>query len=226
MTFMSNNLELTMTLNLEIAFLSTFVMKREFLKTFPILAHLNKNGVAEWKNRILKEAARTMLSGSVFSKQYWIEAVTTTCYTQNRSTIVKRHLKTPYEIFYGRLPNISFLHVFGCPVYIHNHKDYLGKFDEKADDGYFLGYSLVSKAFRLMISPLLNQKDIHLMKIFITLNLLKGAVMLTRAMIKELSDASTHECLFVDFISEKESKKVSEALKYLGWADAMQEALN
>ncbi|GJY14775.1 putative reverse transcriptase domain-containing protein [Tanacetum coccineum] len=34
-------------------------------------------------------------------------------------------------------------------VFIHNHKDHLGKFDEKADDGYFLGYSLVSKAFRV-----------------------------------------------------------------------------
>ncbi|GJV36362.1 hypothetical protein Tco_1408839 [Tanacetum coccineum] len=33
--------------------------------------------------------------------------------------------------------------------YIHNHKDYLGKFDEKTNDGYFLGYSLVSKAFRV-----------------------------------------------------------------------------
>ncbi|GKG03999.1 hypothetical protein Tco_0314386, partial [Tanacetum coccineum] len=29
------------------------------------------------------------------------------------------------------------------------HKDYLGKFDGKADDGYFLGYSLVSKSFRV-----------------------------------------------------------------------------
>ncbi|GJX36463.1 zinc finger, CCHC-type containing protein [Tanacetum coccineum] len=36
-----------------------------------------------------------------------------------------------------------------CNVYIHNHKDHLGKFDEKADDGYLLGYSLVSKAFRV-----------------------------------------------------------------------------
>nr|GEV33769.1 retrovirus-related Pol polyprotein from transposon TNT 1-94 [Tanacetum cinerariifolium]GEV35278.1 retrovirus-related Pol polyprotein from transposon TNT 1-94 [Tanacetum cinerariifolium] len=34
-------------------------------------------------------------------------------------------------------------------VYIHNHKDYLGKFDEKVNDGYFLGYSLVSKAFKV-----------------------------------------------------------------------------
>ncbi|GKE52373.1 retrovirus-related pol polyprotein from transposon TNT 1-94, partial [Tanacetum coccineum] len=90
-----------------------------------------------------------MLSRYVFSKQYWTEVVATACYTQNRSTIVKRHLKTPYEIFCGRILKIDFLHVFGCPVYIHNHKDYIGKFDEKADDGYFLGYSLVSKAFRV-----------------------------------------------------------------------------
>ncbi|GJT37935.1 retrovirus-related pol polyprotein from transposon TNT 1-94 [Tanacetum coccineum] len=108
-----------------------------------------QNGVAERKNRTLIEAARTMLLGSVFSKQYWTEVVGNACYTQNRSTIVKRHLKTPYEIFHKRIPNISFLHVFGCPVYIHNHKDHLGKFDEKANDGYLLGYSLVSKAFRV-----------------------------------------------------------------------------
>ncbi|GKC80056.1 retrovirus-related pol polyprotein from transposon TNT 1-94 [Tanacetum coccineum] len=48
-----------------------------------------------------------------------------------------------------RIPNIDFLFVFGCLVFIHNHKDHLGKFDEKANDGYFLGYSLVSKAFRV-----------------------------------------------------------------------------
>ncbi|GJQ95853.1 retrovirus-related pol polyprotein from transposon TNT 1-94 [Tanacetum coccineum] len=68
---------------------------------------------------------------------------------QNRSTIVKRHLKTSYESFRKRIPNINFLHVFGCPILIHNHKDHLGKFDEKDDDGYLLGYSLVSKAFRI-----------------------------------------------------------------------------
>nr|GEX63154.1 retrovirus-related Pol polyprotein from transposon TNT 1-94 [Tanacetum cinerariifolium] len=34
-------------------------------------------------------------------------------------------------------------------VYIYNHKDHLRKFDEKADDGYLLGYSLVSQEFRV-----------------------------------------------------------------------------
>ncbi|GJX22232.1 retrovirus-related pol polyprotein from transposon TNT 1-94 [Tanacetum coccineum] len=38
--------------------------------------------------------------------------------------------------------------------------------------------------------------------------------------------ASTHECLFVDFLSEEEPKKVSEALKHPGWVDAMQDELN
>lgn len=84
-----------------------------------------------------------MLNGLVLSKHFWTEAVKTACYTQNRSIIVKRHNKTPYEIFKGRIPDISYFHVFGCPMFIHNHKDHLGK-DAKADDGYFLGYTPLS----------------------------------------------------------------------------------
>ncbi|GKG10691.1 retrovirus-related pol polyprotein from transposon TNT 1-94, partial [Tanacetum coccineum] len=57
--------------------------------------------------------------------------------------------KTTYEMFGGRVPDISYFYVFGCPVHIHNHKDHLGKFDEKPDDGFFLGYSPVVKAFRV-----------------------------------------------------------------------------
>ncbi|GKD39474.1 retrovirus-related pol polyprotein from transposon TNT 1-94, partial [Tanacetum coccineum] len=49
--------------------------------------------------------------------------------------------------------------------------------------------------------------------------------MLTRAIAKELGAASAHECLFVDFLSEEEPKKVSEVLKHPGWVDAMQARL-
>ncbi|GJY60867.1 retrovirus-related pol polyprotein from transposon TNT 1-94 [Tanacetum coccineum] len=85
----------------------------------------------------------------ILSKHFWTEAVRIACYTQNRSIIVKRHDKTPYEIFRVRILNISYFIVLGCPVFIHNYKDHLGKFDAKADDGYFLGYSFVSKDFRV-----------------------------------------------------------------------------
>ncbi|GJV14773.1 retrovirus-related pol polyprotein from transposon TNT 1-94 [Tanacetum coccineum] len=44
------------------------------------------------------------------------------------------------------LPHVSYSKT---TCYIHNHKDHLGKFDENSDDGYLLGYSLVSKAFRV-----------------------------------------------------------------------------
>ncbi|GKA63215.1 retrovirus-related pol polyprotein from transposon TNT 1-94 [Tanacetum coccineum] len=108
-----------------------------------------QNGVAGRRNRTLIEAARTMLNSASLPKQFWGEAVNAACYTQNRSIIVKRDRKTSYEVFRGRAPDISYFHVFSCPVHIHNHKDYLGKFDEKADDGLFLGYSSVAKEFRV-----------------------------------------------------------------------------
>ncbi|GKB88241.1 retrovirus-related pol polyprotein from transposon TNT 1-94 [Tanacetum coccineum] len=95
-----------------------------------------QNGVAERRNKTLIEVARTMLNRSVLSKHFWIDAVRTAYYTQNKSIIVKRHDKTSYEIFRERIPYISYFHVFRCPVFIHNYKDHLGKFDAKADDEY------------------------------------------------------------------------------------------
>ncbi|GKF47983.1 retrovirus-related pol polyprotein from transposon TNT 1-94, partial [Tanacetum coccineum] len=108
-----------------------------------------QNGIAERRNRTLIKAARTMLNGSVLSKHFWTATVMIACYTQNRSIIVKRYDKTPYEIFRERNPDISYFYVFGCVMFIHNHKDHLGKFDANADDGYFQGYSFVSKSFRV-----------------------------------------------------------------------------
>ncbi|GKD29333.1 ribonuclease H-like domain-containing protein [Tanacetum coccineum] len=41
---------------------------------------------------------------------------------------------------------------FGCPVIILNTIDHLSKFDGKADEGLFVGYSINSKAFRVFNS--------------------------------------------------------------------------
>ncbi|GJV86466.1 retrovirus-related pol polyprotein from transposon TNT 1-94 [Tanacetum coccineum] len=110
---------------------------------------IEQNGVAEKRNKPLIEAARTMLNSARLPKQFWGESVNAACDTPNRSIIMKRHRKTTYEMLGGIAPDISYFYVFGCPVHIHNHKDHLGKFDEKPDDGFFLGYSPVVKAFRV-----------------------------------------------------------------------------
>ncbi|GKB55084.1 putative ribonuclease H-like domain-containing protein [Tanacetum coccineum] len=67
----------------------------------------------------------------------------------NRVLVVKPHNKNPYELFRGRTPALSFMRPFGCHVTILNTLYYLGKFDGKSNEGFFVGYSLNSNAFRV-----------------------------------------------------------------------------
>nr|GEY81455.1 hypothetical protein [Tanacetum cinerariifolium] len=89
----------------------------------------------------LIEAAITMLAYSLLPISFWAEAVNTACYVQNMALVTKPHNKTPYKLLLGRTPSICCMRPFGCPVTILNTLDPLGKFDEKADEGFLVGYS-------------------------------------------------------------------------------------
>nr|GEZ65290.1 hypothetical protein [Tanacetum cinerariifolium] len=104
------------------------------------------------QGRTLIEAARTLLADSLLPIPFWAEAVNTTCYVQNRVLVTKPHDKTLYELLHGRLPSIGFIRPFGCPVTILNTLDHLGKFQGKVDEGFLVGYSVCSKAFRVFNS--------------------------------------------------------------------------
>ncbi|GJR87128.1 putative ribonuclease H-like domain-containing protein [Tanacetum coccineum] len=90
-----------------------------------------------------------MLADSKLPITFWAKAVNTACYVQNRVLVVKPHNKTPYELFRGIKPAISFMRPFGCHVSILNTIDHLEKFDGKSNEEFFVGYSLSSKAFRV-----------------------------------------------------------------------------
>nr|GEX25250.1 hypothetical protein [Tanacetum cinerariifolium] len=102
-----------------------------------------QNGVTEKKNKTLIEATRSMLVDFKLPTTFWAEAVNTACYVLNRALVIKPHNKTPYELIYGRPPVIDFMKPFGCPVTILNTRDSLGKFNGKANEGFFVGYSMV-----------------------------------------------------------------------------------
>ncbi|GKB85535.1 retrovirus-related pol polyprotein from transposon TNT 1-94, partial [Tanacetum coccineum] len=121
-------------------------------KEFSVARTPQQNRVAERKNLTLIEAARTMLVDSLLPTTFWAEAVNTACYVQNRVLVTKPHNKTPYELLLGRPPSISFVRSFGCPITIFNTLNPLGKFDGKADEGFLVGYSINSKAFRVFYS--------------------------------------------------------------------------
>ncbi|GJX70965.1 putative ribonuclease H-like domain-containing protein [Tanacetum coccineum] len=129
--------------------MNEFYEQKGIKREYTIARTPQQNGVAERRNRTLIEAARTMLADSKLPTTFWAEAVNTACYVQNMVIIVKPHNKTPYEVFRGRTPALNFMRPFGCHVSILNTLDHLGKFDGKSDDGFFVGYSLTSKAFRV-----------------------------------------------------------------------------
>ncbi|GJW95901.1 ribonuclease H-like domain-containing protein [Tanacetum coccineum] len=93
--------------------------KKGITKEFSVARTPQQNGVAERRNRTLIQAARIMLANSKLPTTFWVEAVNTACYIQNRVLVVKPYNKIPYELFRG-------------------------KFDGKSDEGFFVGYSLNS----------------------------------------------------------------------------------
>ena len=93
--------------------------------------------------------AKTMLLESGLSKGFWVEAVNIACYIQNCVFLKPIVKKTLYELWKERKPNISYFNVFGSKCFILNTKDKLSKFDPKSDSGVFLGYSSISKAYRV-----------------------------------------------------------------------------
>ena len=115
---------------------------------FSTLRTPQQNGVMERKNRSLEEGAITLLNETKLPKYFLVNAEHTIRYTLNRVLIIPILNKTPYELYKGRNANISHLRDFGCKCFVlNNGKDSLGKFDAKADEAIFLGYSLHSKAY-------------------------------------------------------------------------------
>ncbi|GJX32013.1 putative ribonuclease H-like domain-containing protein [Tanacetum coccineum] len=142
--------------------MNQFCERKGIKREFSVARTPQQNGVAERKNRTLIEAARTMLADSKLPTTFWAEAVNTACYVQNRVLVTKPHNKTPYELFLGRKPALGFMRPFGYLVTILNTIDHLGKFDGKADEGFFVGYSINSKAFRVFNSRTrIVEKNLH-----------------------------------------------------------------
>nr|GEV77552.1 hypothetical protein [Tanacetum cinerariifolium] len=143
--------------------MNQFCEMKGIMRQFSVARTSQQNEVAERRNMTLIEAARTMLADFKLPTTFWAQEVITACYVQNRVLVVKPHNKTSYELFHGRTPTLSFMRPFGCPVTILNTIDHLEKFDGNADEGFFVGYSLNSKAFRVFNSrTMIVKENLHI----------------------------------------------------------------
>ncbi|GBP78233.1 Retrovirus-related Pol polyprotein from transposon TNT 1-94 [Eumeta japonica] len=82
-----------------------------------------QNGVAERENRILVEAARTMLYAKDLPISLWAESVNTAAYVINRTGKSSIEGKSPYELWSSKSYDINNLKIFGTTVYVHIPKE-------------------------------------------------------------------------------------------------------
>jgi hypothetical protein len=113
-----------------------------------------QNGVAERKNQAITGAARSMLHDQSLPLYLWAEACATAVYLQNRSPHRILGKMTPEEAFTGRRPDVEHIRIFGCSTFSHVPSERRTKLDPTAQQGILVGYSEVSKAYRIYIPPL------------------------------------------------------------------------
>jgi transposase InsO family protein len=125
-----------------------FCDKHGIKREYTIPGTPQQNGVVERQNRTVQQMARSMMNEKNIGQTYWVEAIHTTIHILNKSHLRPHSDKTPYELWYGRPASIKHFKVFGSKCYIKNNNENLGKYDDRADEGIFLGYATNSKGYR------------------------------------------------------------------------------
>lgn len=84
-------------------------------------------------------------------KNFWAEVVNTTCFVIKTCLMKSIVNKTSYEV--------NYLRAFWCKCYVlNNGKDDLGKFDAKSDEGVFMAYLSIRKAYKIY-----NKRNVYIM---------------------------------------------------------------
>nr|GFC19431.1 retrovirus-related Pol polyprotein from transposon TNT 1-94 [Tanacetum cinerariifolium] len=196
-----------------------------------------QNGVVERRNRTLVEAARTMLSVTKVPLFFWVEAIATTCFTQNRSLVIPRHEKTPYHVINDQKLSVKFFHIFGSLCYIIRDGENLDKMKEKGDACIFVGYSTQSRAYRVF------NKRTRVIAETILVNFDELPQMASDHMKDQLleqvignpsqSVRTRHQlesdgemCMFALTVSRTEPKNIKEAMADSKWIESMLEELH
>jgi hypothetical protein len=130
--------------------LKSFFAEKGIIHDLTVPYTPQQNGVAERFNRTIKEKARCMLSDAGLEETWWGEAVVTACLLRNISPVSGKTC-TPWELFTGKVPDVSRLKVFGCRAYVKQEKHLVNTFAPQSWPGIFLGYEPTSKGYRILV---------------------------------------------------------------------------
>ena len=111
--------------------------------------------------------ARSMLNVKSLPKTFWAEVIACVVFLLNRYPTKAIFGRTPEEVWSGYKPNVSFLRFFRCIAYSHITKEHIKKFDDKSDKCIFIGYSDLTKGYRLYnpeTRKLIMSRDVQFLK--------------------------------------------------------------
>ena len=104
------------------------------------------NGIAENAIKQVVSRASAMLSTAGIPIGFWPEAVRYATYLKNHSP--HRAIdKTPFEAYFGSVPDLSHLRIFGCRCYAHMEKENRQKLDSHTIECVFIGYYATERLF-------------------------------------------------------------------------------
>ena len=102
------------------------------------------NGVFECRNHTLLDIEQSMMSLTDLPLSFWGYALETTAFTLNRAPS-KSVETTPYELWFGKKPKLSFLKVWDCDAYIKKIQP--DKLKPKSEKCVFIGYPRITVGY-------------------------------------------------------------------------------
>ena len=99
----------------------------------------DSNEVAERKNRTLKDMMNSLLVSASAPNNLWGEAILSACDLHNRISY-KKTSKTPYELWKGHTPNLTYLKLLGCLAKVMLPNPKKRKIGSKTSDYMFIRY--------------------------------------------------------------------------------------
>ncbi|GJR33121.1 retrotransposon protein, putative, ty1-copia subclass [Tanacetum coccineum] len=129
---------------------------KDYLKACGIVLQLTlpytpqHNGVSERRNRTLLDMVRSMMNLTTLPLSFWDYALESATRILNMVP-TKKVDKTPYELWYGKVPNLSYLKVWGCEALVK--RDTPDKLQQRSVKCIFIGYPKETMGYYFYFPP-------------------------------------------------------------------------
>ncbi|GJR21742.1 retrotransposon protein, putative, ty1-copia subclass [Tanacetum coccineum] len=129
---------------------------KDYLKANGIVQQLTPpytpqhNRVSERRNRTLLDMVRSMMNLTTLPLSFWDYALESATRILNMVP-TKKVDKTPYELWYGKVPNLSYLKVWGCEALVK--RDTPDKLEQRSVKCIFIGYPKETMGYYFYFPP-------------------------------------------------------------------------